>query len=169
MFKYTYNTLVYGAEPIELGIARVAGAGYDGVELVGEPADTDATAIAAALNANGVRASSIVSIYTPGRDIVSSTASVRSAAIDYVKGNIDYGQLLGADVVTFTPTACMKISPEAPIDQEWEWALAAATELANYASGSGIKLVLEPWNRYETYLITRTAQAIRFIDERHNA
>ena len=80
MFKYTYNTLVYGAEPIERGIERVAGAGYDGVELVGEPADVDATAIAAALVANGVRASSIVSIYTPERDIVSSTASVRSAA-----------------------------------------------------------------------------------------
>ncbi len=165
MFKYTYNTLVYGAEPIELGIARVADAGFDGVELVGEPGNSDAAAIRAALDANGVRASSIVSIYTPERDIVSSTASVRSAAIDYVKANIDYGQLLGADVVTFTPTACMKITPEAAIDQEWNWAVAAATELANYASGAGLKLVLEPWNRYETYLITRTAQAIRFIDE----
>lgn len=165
MFKYTYNTLVYGAEPIEVGIARVADAGYDGVELVGEPGQTDAAAISTALQNNGVRASSIVSIYTPERDIVSSNASVRSAAKDYVKANIDYGHALGADIVTFTPTACMKISAEAPIEQEWDWAIEAASDLARYASGAGLRLALEPWNRYETYLITRSEQAIRFIDE----
>lgn len=165
MFRYTYNTLVYGEEPITEGIARVADAGYDGVELVGEPAQTNIGEVKSALADNGVVASSIVSIYTPERDIVSSTAAVRSAARDYVKGNIDFAQELGADIVTFTPTACMKIVPEADVEQEWAWAVEAAMELAGYAGQAEVKLVLEPWNRYETYLITRTEQAIRFIDE----
>lgn len=165
MFRYTYNTLVYGEEPITEGIARVADAGYDGVELVGEPAQTNIGEVKSALADNGVVASSIVSIYTPERDIVSSTAAVRRAARDYVKGNIDFAQELGADIVTFTPTACMKIVPEADVEQEWAWAVEAAMELAAYAGQAGVKLVLEPWNRYETYLITRTEQAIRFIDE----
>lgn len=165
MFRYTYNTLVYGEEPIVEGIARVARAGYDGVEIVGEPAQTDIPSVKAALEANGVVASSIVSIYTPERDIVSSTAAVRRAARDYVKGNIDFARDLGADIVTFTPTACMKIVAEASIDQEWDWAVEAATELAEYAGQAGVKLVLEPWNRYETYLINRTDQAVRFIDQ----
>ncbi|WP_404445589.1 sugar phosphate isomerase/epimerase [Microbacterium marinum] len=165
MFRYTYNTLVYGEEPITEGIARVADAGYDGVELVGEPAQTNIGEVKSALADNGVVASSIVSIYTPERDIVSSTVAIRAAARDYVKGNIDFAQELGAEIVTFTPTACMKIVAEVDLEQEWAWAVEAATELARYAGQAGVKLVLEPWNRYETYLITRTEQAIRFIDE----
>jgi sugar phosphate isomerase/epimerase len=165
MFRYTYNTLVYGREPITAGIERVARAGYDGVELVGEPTEANASEIAATLDANGVVASSIVSIYTPERDIVSSTAGTRQNAVDYVKGNIDYAATLGAEIVTFTPTACMKIVPEASLEQEWDWAVAAASELAGYAGSAGIKVVLEPWNRYETYLITQTARAVEFIDE----
>lgn len=165
MFRYTYNTLVYGEEPIVEGIARVAQAGYNGVELVGEPETADVAAIKAALDDNNVVASSIVSIYTPERDIVSSDAGIRRAAIEYVKGNVDFAHDLGAEIVTFTPTACMKITPEADLDQEWRWAVEAATELADYAGDRGVTLALEPWNRYETYLITRTEQAIRFIDE----
>ncbi len=165
MFRYTYNTLVYGEEPLEIGIERVARDGYDGVEIVGEPSTMAVNSIAAALEDNGVVASSIISIFTPERDIVSSKALVRRAAIDYVKSNIEFAGQLGADIVTFTPTACMKISPEAAVEREWEWAREAAAELAAEAGGAGVKLVLEPWNRYETYLITRAEQAIRFIDE----
>jgi len=165
MFRYTYNTLVYGHEPIATGIERIARFGYQGVELVGEPADNDADQIAAALKDNGVVASSIISIFTPERDIVSSTPEIRRAAIDYLKGNIDYAAKLGADVVTFTPTACMKISPEVELAQEWEWAVVAAREAARYAADHDVTIAVEPWNRYETYLINRISQAAAFVDE----
>lgn len=164
MFRYTYNTLVYGEEPITTGIERVAKAGYDGVELVGEPAQTDVREVKAALDANGVVASSIVSIYTPERDIVSSNPQIRQAAVDYVKGNIDFAATLSADIVTFTPTACMKIVPEASLEQEWDWAVAAGKTLADYAGERNVTMVIEPWNRYETYLINRTEQALKFLD-----
>lgn len=165
MFRYTYNTLVYGHEPIAAGIERIAKLGYTGVELVGEPDQQDEAAIRSALDEHGVVASSIVSIYTPERDIVSSSADIRADAVKYVKGNIDYASRLGAEVVTFTPTACMKIVAEADLDQEWSWAVEAARELSDYAGENGVRLALEPWNRYETYLINRTEQALRFLDE----
>ncbi|BAU33392.1 sugar phosphate isomerase/epimerase family protein [Microcella alkaliphila] len=165
MFRYTYNTLVYGDEPLAKSIERVAHDGYDGVEIVGEPAVMSLPDITAALEANGIAASSIVSIYTSERDIVSSSPSVRRAAVDYVKANIEFASALSANTVTFTPTACMKISPEADVEQEWEWARSAAIELASFAGQAGVTLALEPWNRYETYLINRTEQALRLIDE----
>lgn len=165
MFRYTFNTLVYGTEPIALGIARVAKFGYDGVEFVGEPAQADVPAIRAELERNGVVASSIVSIYTPERDIVSSNSAVRRAAIDYVKGNVDFAVALGATTVTLTPTACMKIVPEADLAQEWAWGVAAGKEIAAYAGDHGVRIGVEPWNRYETYLINRMEQSIRFVDE----
>src|SRR4051794_33122416 len=104
MFRYTYNTLVYGTEPLAVGIERIARFGYQGVELVGEPAQYDVAEVRRELSRHGVRASSIVSIFTPDRDIVSSDPAVRRNAVDYVRGNIDYAAALGADVVTFTPT-----------------------------------------------------------------
>jgi len=165
MFRYTYNTLVYGPEPIALGIARIARFGYEGVEIVGEPAKADVAAIKRELASNEVVASSILSIYTPERDIVSSNPSIRRAAIDYVKGNVDYAVALGASVVTFTPTAVGKIIAEVDIKQEWAWAVEAAREVAPYAGDQGIRLVVEPWNRYETYLINRLEQSVAFVDE----
>lgn len=165
MFRYTYNTLVYGHEPLEIGIARLAKFGYDGVEFVGEPSEHDAREITEQLKKNGVVASSIISIFTPERDIVSTDEGIRRNAIDYVKGNVDYAAALGADVVTFTPTACMKISPETDLGQEWAWAVEAARSVAAYAADHGISIAVEPWNRYETYLINRAYKAVEFVDE----
>lgn len=165
MFHYTYNTLVYGHEPIAQGIARIAKFGYQGVELVGEPGQNSVPEIKSALDEHGVVASSIISIFTPERDIVSSDHRVRRAALDYVKGNIDYAAALGANIVTFTPTACMKISPEASLEQEWAWAVEAGRGAAQHASANGVTIAVEPWNRYETYLINRVGQSAAFVDE----
>jgi sugar phosphate isomerase/epimerase len=165
MFRFTYNTLVYGQEPIELGIARLAKNGYDGVEFIGEPSELDAEAITRELARNGMVASSVVSIYTPARDLVSSNPDVRAAALAYVRGNVDFASQIGAEVVTFTPTACMKITPEAALEQEWAWAVESARAAGRYAADRGVTIVVEPWNRYETYLINRADQAVRFVDE----
>lgn len=165
MFRYTYNTLVYGHEPISSGIARVARFGYDGVELVGEPAENDVPGVKRALTENDVVASSIISIFTPERDIVSSNPEIRRNAVDYLFQNIAFADDVGADVVTFTPTACMKISPEVDLDQEWAWAVEAATAVAGRAADVGVTIAVEPWNRYETYLINRVSQAASFVDE----
>jgi sugar phosphate isomerase/epimerase len=165
MFRYTYNTLVYGHEPIELGIARVARFGYEGVELVGEPGLADVRGIRRALSENNVVASSIVSIFTPERDIVSSNPEIRRNAIDYVLGNVEYAAALGADIVTFTPTACMKITPEVEVERELAWAVEAGREVARRAADNGVTIAVEPWNRYETYLINRVGQSAAFVDE----
>lgn len=165
MFRYTYNTLVYGHEPVTEGIARLARHGYDGVELIGEPTQSDVNVIKSALDENGVVASSIISIFTPERDIVSVDPAIRKSAIDYLRGNIDYAAALGAEVVTFTPTACMKITPGTDLDREWDWAIEAAQSSASYAADHGITLAVEPWNRYETYLINRLGRAVEFVDE----
>jgi sugar phosphate isomerase/epimerase len=165
MFRYTYNTLSYGHEPIELGIARLAKYGYEGVELVGEPDEREASEIVALLKKHGVVASSIISIFTPERDIVSTDESIRRNSIDYLKGNVDYAATLGANVVTFTPTACMKISAETDLAQEWAWAVEAARTIAEYAADKDITIAVEPWNRYETYLINHVQKAAEFIDE----
>ena len=76
--------LVYGKEPIETGIARVAKYGYDFTEVVGEPEEIPASRIRKALDENNILASSIVSIYTPDRDLVSSNSAIRANTLKYI-------------------------------------------------------------------------------------
>jgi hypothetical protein len=59
MFRSTYDTLVHGHEPLEIRIARLAKSGYD---VVG---------------------SSIISIFTPERDIVSTDEAFRQPSNRY--------------------------------------------------------------------------------------
>lgn len=165
MLRYAYNTLVYGDEPIARGIERIARFGYDGVELVGEPSTMDVTAVRRELERHQIAASSIVSIYTPERDLVSSDPGIRAAAVDYVRGNVDFAAAVGAGIVTLTPTACMKIVPEADLDTEWRWAVEGAGAAAEYAGERGVRIAVEPWNRYETYLVNRIEQSIALVDE----
>jgi sugar phosphate isomerase/epimerase len=165
MLKYAYNTLVYGDEPISKGIERIAKFGYDAVELVGEPAEFDLDQLKNDLAAHDIPVSSIISIYTPERDLISSNPDIRQATVTYVKGNIDFAVEIGAGIVTLTPQACMKIIAEAPRDQEWAWAVDGARQIAEYAGEKGVKIVVEPWNRYECYIINRLEQSIAFVDE----
>lgn len=165
MIKYAYNTLVYAGEPIEVGIKRLARFGYDGVEFVGEPDTMDAQAITEQLKRSNIKAAHICSIYTPQRDLVSSTESVRRAAVAYVKSLVDFSVKIGAESIGVTPTACMKIHPEADLSQEWAWAVEGIREAGKYAGDHGIQLTLEPWNRYETYLVNRLDQSRKMVDE----
>jgi sugar phosphate isomerase/epimerase len=163
--RYAYNTLVYGDEPLEKGIARLARYGYDGAEIVGEPDTMDAAAIRGWLDDAGIVASGICAIYTPERDLVSASPEIRRAAVDYVKQCVDFAEQLGGEVISVTPTACMKIRPEAGVEQELEWAAQGIREAGEYAGEHGIRLAVEPWNRYETYLVNRVAQSRALVEQ----
>ena len=165
MLKYAYNMLVYGLEPLNIGIERIAKFGYDFVEVVGEPTKTSIPIVEKALLENNIGISTIISIFTPERDLVSSNENIRKNTITYLKSNIDFAVKLNAKIVTLTPTACMKIKPEVEREIEWNWAVRAAREVAAYANDNGVKIAVEPWNRYESYLINRLDQSIEFCRE----
>lgn len=165
MLKYAYNMLVYGSESLDLGIQRIAKYGYDFVEIVGEPTKTSIPFVKQALKANNIEVSTIISIFTPERDLVSSNKSIRENTIKYMKSNVDFAVQLDAKIVTLTPTACMKIRQEVAREIEWEWAVTGALEVATYANENGVKIAVEPWNRYESYLINRLDQSIDFCKQ----
>jgi sugar phosphate isomerase/epimerase len=162
--RFAYNTLVYGDEPIEHGIARLARFGYDGVELVGSPQQLDAGKVADLLAAHGIAASSICGLYGPETDFASSSEATRRNAVAYVKSCVDFAARVGAEVISLTPTACMKIRPEADIATEVAWAVEGVREAGEYAGEHGVRIAVEPWNRYENYLINRVEQSLEFVE-----
>ncbi len=163
--KYAYNTLVYAGESIEESIERLARFGYDGVEFVGEPAQLNTKTIVAELVRHNIQASHICSIYTPERDLSSSNDQIRRNAVAYVKSVADFAATIGAASMGVTPTANMRIHHEADVPQEWAWAVEGIREAGHYAANQNIRLTIEPWNRYETCLVTRVGQSRQMVDE----
>ncbi len=163
--KFAYNTLVYAGEDIIQSIRRLAKYNYDGVEIVGEPRTMDINIIKNELKYNNIKASSILGIYNSERDLVSSKANIRRDAVDYIKECVDFASTIGAGIVTISPTACMKIHPEAPIDHEWKWAVEGISEAGLYALDFNISLAIEAWNRYETYLVNKVDQVMKIVDD----
>ncbi len=165
MIRYGYSVLPYGDEPLQASFDRVAGCGYDSIELLGEPAAFDVDEINRHRERTGVAVGSVCMIYGPDTDVVSSDGRIRRHARDYILQMLELGAQVGVEVVPITPTACMKTRPEAPIEQEWEWARETIHAAAQAAQEQGIRIVVEPWNRYETYLINRLDQAMRMATD----
>ena len=165
MIRYGYSVLPYGDEPLEVSFDRVARCGYDSIELLGQPSAFDVDTINRLRERTGVQVGSLCMIYTPDTDIVSADESVRRHARDYILHMLELAGLVGVEIVPITPTACMKTRPEAPIEQEWEWARDTIRVAGEAAQEHGIRIVIEPWNRYETYLINRLDQAVRMARE----
>jgi sugar phosphate isomerase/epimerase len=159
-FRFSYNAIAYHGEDIATSIDRVARFAYDGIEIVGEPADYDAAEVKRLADQAGIRISSICSIYTPERDLAHPDAGVRGAAVDYVKAVADLASALECATIIVHPTACMKTSALADPDQERAWAIEGIRAAGEYAQPLGVSLSLECWNRYETYFLNRLEQAV---------
>jgi sugar phosphate isomerase/epimerase len=165
MIRYGYSVLPYGEEPLERSFERVARYGYDCIELLGDPGRFDAGQINELQSSYEVAVRSICMIYTPHTDLVSSDPSIRQHTLAYIRDMIDRASEVGVEIIPITPTANMKIRPEAELEEEWRWAREGIREAGEHARGAGVRVVIEPWNRYETYLITRLGQAVEMARE----
>jgi D-psicose/D-tagatose/L-ribulose 3-epimerase len=149
---------IFGREPLAETAERLRGAGYDGIELSGEPDSLDLAEVRSVLDAYGLTVTSICGLYTPERDIGHPDARVRAGGVDYVKRCVELAHEVGAAVVIVVPTAVGRVAPEASREQELELAAASLAEAAAGLGGS-VELVIEALNRFETYLVNTLEQA----------
>lgn len=163
--RYAVSNWIYGDEALEVTCARLQRLGFDGVELRGEPAAYDLPALRALLERYDLTVTSICGMY-PGpdapRDLSHPDPRVRRAAVAYVRSCVDLARATGAGIVIVTPNPVGKTRPLAPVADEWGWALDAVGSAAEAATGSGVRLAIEPINRYETYLINTVERALAF-------
>jgi D-psicose/D-tagatose/L-ribulose 3-epimerase len=149
---------IFGREPLAETAERLARAGYDGIELSGEPDLVDLDETRRILDAHGLTVTSICGLYTPERDISHPSAAARQGGIDYVKRCVELAEAVGAGVVIVVPTAVGRVAPELTAEAELEAAAASLAEIAHGLDGS-VRLVIEALNRFETHLVNTLAQA----------
>jgi D-psicose/D-tagatose/L-ribulose 3-epimerase len=142
--------------------------GFDVLELAIEnPERVDVTAIKREKSGLGLDLV-VCGAFGPDRNICSSDPAVRQKARDYLRWCIDAAAELGSACVCGPMySAVGKEHLERALDRrdEWNRSVSGIREMAEYAGSRGVRLALEPLNRFETDMINTVEQGLQFIQE----
>jgi D-psicose/D-tagatose/L-ribulose 3-epimerase len=111
---------------------------------------------------------SVCGVFGSQRDLSHESPLVRANALKYINGQADAAQILGAAVVAgpmYSATGKARLLPPAERRAERQRAAAGLRQAASYARDCGVKLAIEPLNRFETDMINTTAQGLELIEE----
>ncbi|MEU6798192.1 sugar phosphate isomerase/epimerase family protein [Nonomuraea wenchangensis] len=172
MFSIGVNTWVWVSPLTDAELARlaprIAGWGFDVVELpVERPGDWDPGRAAALLAEHGL-AASVVLVMPPGRELVAASSRTVRDTQDYLRHCVDVAATVGSPVIGGPAYASVgrtwRLSPD-----ERRGVYAELREnlrpVLDHAGERGVKLAVEPLNRYETSLVNTVEQALDALPE----
>ncbi|WP_169985043.1 sugar phosphate isomerase/epimerase [Microbispora sp. H10836] len=147
---------------------RIAEWGFDVVELpVEHPGDWDPGKAAALLDGLGLGASVVLTM-PPGRELVGASPHCVQETQDYLRHCVDVAVTVGAPAVSGPAYASVGRAWRMSPDERRE----VYTELGEnlkpvvaYAAERGIRIGVEPLNRYETSVVNTVEQALDALPE----
>ncbi len=151
---------------LDANLAAIASLGYQGVELaIRDPKLVDIEALDRLVSAHQLVVPAIGTGQAWGEEGLSFTdpdPTIRRQAIERIKSHVPLAAHFGAMVIIGLVRGIVKpgIKPE----QAMQWLADAVVECAVEARSSGVRLALEPINRYETTLINNTQQGLDLIE-----
>ena len=98
----------------------------------------------------------------------SEDAAVRGQGLDYLKRCIDFAEGLGSPSVCgpmYSAVGVTQLLDKPARQAQWDRAAGSLRLAAAYANERGIKLAIEPLNRFETDLINTVDQGLRLVDD----
>ena len=146
---------------------QLAAWGFDVAELPVEGlGDWDPSRTAELLDGLGLGAT-VCAVMPPGRELVAASPSVVADTQDYLRGCVDAAAAVGSGVVAGPMYAS--------VGRTWRLSVAersmagaslraALAPVADYAGARGVRLGVEPLNRYETSLVNTVEQGLEMID-----
>ncbi|KAM0555891.1 hypothetical protein ACHAPJ_006293 [Fusarium lateritium] len=152
-------------EPLEKTLERLVRLGYTSLELAGEPDQFPIDETRQLLEKYNIKCWGTVTVQHGKRNLLASDPQQRRDTIDYMKKVVNMSAELGGQIITVVPGNVGTIVPSSTPENEWQWAVEGLREVAAFAQEKGIKVGLEPLNRFETYFLNRTNQALALADE----
>jgi sugar phosphate isomerase/epimerase len=152
------------AEPIEVTIRRLAKYGYGSIEIGGEPDKYDTADVRRMLKENGLRCWGSISLMFTGLDLIQADERGRANTIQYLKDCVTMVKELEGEIMSIVPSEVGKVRAQADKDTEWNWAVEGLREVYAHAQREGIRVAVEPLNRFETNFISRHDQALALAE-----
>jgi sugar phosphate isomerase/epimerase len=151
---------------LEANLASIAALGYDGVELaIRDPRLVELDKLEALVRKFNLRVPAIGTGQAWGEEGLSFTdpdPQIRKQAIQRIKSHIPVASRFGAVIIIGLIRGIVKPGVDSP--QAMEWLIHALRECSQAARPDGIRLALEPINRYETTLINSVSQGQDLIE-----
>ena len=180
-FKYTlmcdtlpwvgYNVL----ETPEVVLAAAVEAGYDGIDLPGDPTKMDGKRWRQMVADVGLVVPEVLAAwgyYHAGeeRNLAAIDAHVRNRAIQYAKDTVDLAADIGASYVELCaaqPSVPQLPFPRDPVEALRQNFRESIREICAHAGDRGITILLEPLNAYEGLpgVLTTLYEAVNYVDE----
>ncbi len=152
---------------LDANLAQVAALGYDGAELaIRDPRHVDVDELERLVHKHGLAVPAIGTGQAWGEEGLSFTdpdAEVRRAAIERVKSHVPLAARFNAVIIIGLLRGIVK--PGVTQEQAMTWLVEALQECAAAAAPAGVRLALEPINRYETTLINNVDEGLALIEQ----
>ncbi len=147
-------------------VAKIAGLGYDGVELaIRDPKLVDADDLIRLVSDHGLEIPAIGTGQAWGEEGLSYTdpdPAVRVAAIERTLSHIPFAARTGAVIIIGLLRGIVR--PEVSQEQAMDWLVDALAQCCAEARPHGVRLALEPICRYETTLINNLRQGLELLE-----
>lgn len=170
--QFGVNTFVWESpfttETASALAAKASRLGFDVLELACEqPELIDVPRVREILASHRLQAI-VCGAFGPGRDLSSDDETVRASAKEFVRWLIDAAAELGSPLVCgpmYSQTGKARLVSPDVRTAERRRAAEALTKLGDYAAKRGVRLAIEPLNRFETDMVNTTEQALALIEE----
>lgn len=151
---------------LESNLARIAGWGYDGVELaIRDPGLVDADGLIRMVSAQGLEIPAIGTGQAWGEEGLSYTdpdPAIRAAAIERTISHVPFAARTGAVIIIGLLRGIVK--PGVGQEQAMDWVVDALRQSCGAAQSHGVRIALEPICRYETTLINNVADGLELVE-----
>lgn len=170
--KFGVNTFVWVSPCTTKAVKdlapKVKSMGFDILEVSIENPDLiDVKAVKEILKDNQLEGI-VCGAFGPNRNICSSDPKIRENAQAYILWLIDAAAQLDSRTICgpmYSSVGKDHLEDPTERQEEWQRAVSGIKEMAVYAAKKGVKLAMEPLNRFETDMINVVSQGSKFIEE----
>lgn len=152
---------------LDAALKSIASTGYDGVELaVRNPKDIDLPALRKLLKKHGLEVPAIgtgQAFLDEGLSLSSKKSAERKKAVDRLKNHITLAAELKAGVIVGLIRGRGEASKQEENQKLMRIFSESLSECADFAQRLGVRVFVEPINRYETALVNTIAEGMELI------
>jgi len=158
----------FTTEAVEPIFSKVSAMGFDVVEIaVEDPSLIDIDVVKKGLEKYQLKAI-ICGAFGPSRDLTNADPAIHQNCFDYISACMDFCVALGNDFFSgpmYSAVGKARLLPPEERKREWNLAVKNLRIVCEMAEARGLRIALEPLNRFESDLVNNVDDVLRLIND----